>query len=719
MPTSDPIGPISPIGPMGTAVDRPTLHVALVGNPNSGKTSIFNQLTGANQRVANYPGVTVEVTHGRCRRNGLDLQIVDLPGTYSLTANSPEERIARDWLVQNRPDVIVQVIDASNLERSLYLTMQLAELGGRLVIDLNMIDEATQKGIRIDRAGLGEHLRAEVVETVASRGDGIQNLLTTINAAHAREPLDGATLFDFGEDLGRVIGKLSWRLRLAGDSASALPHRWAAIKYAEADAEVRRWLAETVEGGRDIARKTDRELDSLRRRANASIESLIANVRYGKLAAILAETQAQAPSPAPALSTRLDAVFMHKWLGMPLFLLIMAGLFQFVFALGEPLTHGLDWLFHRAAALVQGSMADGPLRSLMVDGLIHGVGGVLIFLPNIVLLFMAIGVLERCGYMARAAFLIDRLMHKIGLHGRSFIPLVTGFGCSVPAIMATRTLEHERDRLATMMVIPLMSCSARLPIYTLLIPAFIPLPWRGPVLLMMYATGIALAVVLVKVLRLTILAGEATPFVMELPPYRMPTLRSVWQDIWSKSALYLRKAGTIILALSILLWAANSYPKKPAYDIDLRPAGLTAAQIDAARRGEDLAHSISGRLGRLMEPAFAPLGFDWRICTALVGAVAAKEVLVAQLGIINAMDDPSSEPGRLQQLLAERYSPLTGVCIMLFALIATPCTSTVAVMRRETNSWKWPLAQFAGLTAIAYVLTFAVYQIGRALGMGV
>lgn len=706
-------------------INEHTLQVALVGNPNSGKTSLFNYLTGANQRVANYPGVTVEVTEGRCRRGGTDLRLVDLPGTYSLTANSPEERIARDWLIQNRPDVVVQVIDATNIERSLYLTMQLAELlgglGGRLVLDLNMIDEAGQRGIRIDRQKLGERLGAEVVETVASRGEGAAELLTVINNALATKTFDHGASHDFGGDLGRVIGKMAWRLRLAGESAAGLPHRWAAIKYAEGDGEIRRWLIEEVEGGREIARKTDHDLKRLRLGARASIESQIADVRYGRIATIMAEAVARAAAAPPTLASRLDRIFMHRWLGMPIFLLIMTGLFEFVFALGEPLTRGLDWLFHVVAGWIEGVMAAGPLRSLLVDGLIHGVGGVLIFLPNIVLLFMAIGVLERCGYMARAAFLIDRLMHRIGLHGRSFIPLVTGFGCSVPAIMATRTLEHERDRLATMMAIPLMSCSARLPIYTLLIPAFIPLPWRGAVLLTMYGIGIVLAIGLVKLLRLTILAGEATPFVMELPPYRMPTLGSVWQDIRVKSALYLGKAGTIILALSILLWAANSYPKKPVHEIDRSPAreSMSAEQIEAARRGEDLEYSVSGRVGHLMEHVFKPIGFDWRICTALIGSVAAKEVLVAQLGIVNSMDDAGREPGRLRQALARRYTPLVGVCIMLFALIATPCASTVAVMRRESHSWRWPLAQFAGLTTLAYVLTLAVYQAGRALGIGV
>ncbi len=701
-----------------------TLLIALVGNPNSGKTSLFNYLTGSNQRVANYPGVTVEVSEGRRRGADADLRIVDLPGTYSLTANSPEELIARDWIIRNRPDVIVQVIDAANIERNLYLTIQLKELlgglGGRLVLDLNMIDEARDRGIRIDRDKLGRRVGAAVVETVASRGEGVAELLSTINNPLASKTIDHAADCDFGSDLGRMIGKMTWRLRLAGESADGLPHRWAAIKFAEGDAEIRRWLTEQVEGGRDIAQKTDRDLKRLRVAARVSTESLIADVRYGLLASIMAEAVEPAAEP-PTLADRLDRLFMHRWLGMPLFLGIMAVLFEFVFALGEPLTRGLDGLFHLLAGRIEGLMAAGPLRSLLVDGLIHGVGGVLIFLPNIVLLFMAIGVLERCGYMARAAFLIDRLMHKIGLHGRSFIPLVTGFGCSVPAILATRTLEHERDRLATMLVIPLMSCSARLPIYTLLIPAFIPLPWRGAVLLLIYVTGVVLAIGLVKLLRMTILAGEATPFVMELPPYRMPTLQSVWMDIWSKSALYLRKAGTIILALSILLWAANSYPKKPAYDIDRSASRLSmsAGQIEAARRSEALEYSVSGRIGHLMEHAFRPLGFDWRICTALIGSIAAKEVLVAQLGIVNAMDDASGEPGRLRQLLARRYTPLTGFCLMLFALIATPCTSTVAVMRRESHAWRWPLAQFAGLTALAYLLTLAVYQAGLALGIGV
>ncbi len=714
----------SMIPPAATIAAPPqVLSVALVGNPNSGKTSIFNALTGSSQRVANYPGVTVEVAHGVCRRDGCELQLVDLPGTYSLTANSPEERIAREWLVRRRPDVIVQVVDAANLERSLYLTMQLAELGARLVLDLNMMDEAAARGIGIDTEKLAQRLGVEVVTTVASRGEGLEALVAAVGRTAQSRPMRGEELFDYGSDLGRLIDKLAWRLRLTNGRAAALPARWAAIKFIEGDAEIQYWLRNAIPGGGGIANKTLLEMERLGGQNNQSMEAMIAEARYGALAGVITETVVSATPVGqhPTPTSRIDAIVMHRWLGMPIFLALMVALFQFVFTMGEPLMGAIELGIGALATLVTALVPDGPLRSLLVDGIIHGVGGVIVFLPNIVLLFMAIGLLERCGYMARAAFLVDRLMHKIGLHGRSLMPLVTGFGCSVPAIMATRTLEHERDRLATMMAIPLMSCSARLPIYTLLIPAFIPLAWRGVTLFLIYLIGILLAIVLVKLLRVTLLAGEPTPFVMELPPYRLPTPRAVLMDIWQKSALYLRKAGTIILAISIVLWVANSYPQKPLFDVDASAAAasMSAEELETARQGEALAYSISGRLGRAMEPVFAPLGFDWRICTAFIGALAAKEVLVAQLGIVNALGEGDGGSPRLRRVLAERYPPLAGFCIMLFSLIAAPCMATVAVVRRESNSWRWPLLQFTGLTLLAYFLTMAVYQTGRALGWGI
>ena len=430
--------PLDPVLPAAPA----TLTVALLGNPNSGKTSLFNALTGARQRVANYPGVTVEVAEGSCRWDGVAIRLVDLPGTYSLTANSPEERIAREFLIRERPDVVLQVLDAGNLERSLYLTMQLCELGVRLVLDLNMIDEAEARGLRIDRATLARLIDTEVVATVASRGIGLDEIPTAVRRALDRPPVRGTDFLRYDSGLERLVDKLAHRLRQANGSAAEYPPRWAAIKIAEGDVEIDRWLREQVRQGADIARKTELEAEQLRRSAGQSLESLIAEGRYAALATIVRETLHSGASVAEEhpLTRRLDAIFLHRFAGLPIFLAAMVLLFQFVFTLGAPLMGVIEWLFATLGGLVAAALPAGPLRSLLVDGVIGGVGGVVVFLPNIVLLFMAIGVLERCGYMARAAFLIDRLMNKIGLHGRSFIPLVPGFGCSIPATMATRPL---------------------------------------------------------------------------------------------------------------------------------------------------------------------------------------------------------------------------------------------------------------------------------------
>lgn len=699
-----------------------TLHIALSGNPNAGKTSIFNNLTGANQRVANYPGVTVETKEGTSQRGETAFRVVDLPGTYSLTANSPEEQIARLHLIDDKPDVVVQVVDASNLERSLYLTLQLLELGLPLVLDLNMMDEARARGMRIDTRNLSELLGVEVVETVASRNEGSEAIFEAVlrTLASPRRPLR----MEYQDELGALIGELTGRLAETSASPARFPARWAAIKFMESDPEVADWMRGEVPGGRELFEEFRGRSRVLAERAGESLESLVAEARFSIVAGVFRETVEWQISAyrRQEISERIDAVILNRYLGFPLFLLTMYAMFQFVFSLGAPPMHWIAEAFHYLGGLIEHHMAAGPLRSLLTDGLIGGVGGVIVFVPNIMLLFFAIGLLERSGYMARAAFIMDRIMHRIGLHGRSFIPLLTGFGCSVPAIMATRTLEHEKDRLATMMVVPLMSCSARLPIYSMLIPAFFAVPYRGLIFFLIYSIGVALAVVLVKLLRVSVLAGESTPFVMELPPYRLPTLRSTLLDMGQNSMMYLRKAGTIILAVSIVLWTATSYPKKTVFEIDRSPraAQLSAGQLAKARDAENLANSVAGRIGRTMEPAFRPLGFDWKICTALIGALAAKEVFVAQLGIVHSLGNTEEDADRadLGLLLKRHYTPLTGFCIMLFCLIASPCMATVAVMRRESNSWKWPLIQFLGLTAMAWVLTWSVYLAGSLLHLG-
>jgi ferrous iron transport protein B len=714
---------------MSTALTDPpasatrVIHAVLAGNPNAGKTSIFNNLTGAHQKVANYPGVTVETVESEVERGDTLFRLVDLPGTYSLTANSPEERIARDYILDHKPDVVVQVIDSANLERSLYLTVQLRELGVRLVLDLNMFDEAEARGMHIDCARLAERLGVEVVTSIGNRGLGTPEILDAIERA-SQMPLLPCQL-RFNESTGRVIEKLVLRLAQANGSAQRYPLQWAAIKCLEGDREIWRWLEHDVHDGTAIGRKTSAEINWLKNKTGESIESLIAQARYLTVNGIYKNiVKLDHPQDhGDPLSEKIDAVLLHRVWGLPIFLLTMYLMFQFTFTLGQYPMDLIDGGFNALGGWLGGAMPDGPLRSLLVDGIIAGVGGVIVFLPNILLLFFFIGLLEKSGYMARAAFLMDRVMNKVGLHGRSFIPLLTGFGCSIPAIMATRTLEHERDRLATMMVVPLMSCSARLVIYMFLIPAFFAVQLRGLVFFSMYAIGIVLAVVLVKLLRISLLKGESTPFVMELPPYRRPTLRSILAEMWSKSRSYLKKAGTIILAISIVLWFAASYPVKKTFDIDRSPqaAQMTPGELSAAHQSEEIAYSVAGRIGHAMEPIFKPLGFDWRICTGLIGAFAAKEVFVAQMGIVYAVGDAEDDAGAatLRQQLQRRYPPLVAFCIMLFCLLSFPCISTFAIMRKESNSWKWAILQSGSYTALAYLLTLLIYQVGRAFGIGV
>jgi len=633
-----------------------TVRVALAGNPNCGKTSLFNALTGARQHVGNYAGVTVEKRTGRYERGGRRYEVVDLPGTYSLTAWSPEERIAQDSLRSGEHDVVVVVADSTNLKRGLVLLAQVLEAGSNVALALNMADEAAAAGQRLDLPELRRRLGIPVVETVGHRRRGVDALRRAID--------DAAT-----------SGPPAARVDLGG------------VGEPSADEDEALHLATAY------ARVVDRLLDGV-------VE------------------QAARPD-ARALSDRIDRLLVDRVAGLPIFAAVMYGVFWLTFTLGEVpmgwLEAGFDWL----AGLVDGLWPagyDSPLRSLLVDGVIGGVGGVIVFLPNILLLFAGLALLEDSGYMARAAFLMDRVMHRFGLHGRSFLPLMTGFGCSVPGIMATRTLEHDRDRLTTMLVLPLMSCGARLPIWLLLIPAFFPSAWRAPVLWAIYATGIGVALLLAFVLRRSLLRGADAPFVMELPPYRLPALSGVGAKMVERGWLYLRKAGTVILAISVLMWLATSYPKPSAYQVDAEvAAGATLPEGELSRRraAEDLHASAAGYVGRALEPALRPLGFDWRIATALVGAFAAKEVFVAQMGIVYAKGEVDETSDGLRAALRRDYSPAVGLSLVLFLLIATPCMATLAITRRESGSWRWAFLQLGGLTAVAWTVSLVVYQVGR------
>jgi ferrous iron transport protein B len=679
------------------------ITAALAGNPNSGKTSIFNQLTGAHQHVGNYPGVTVEIKQGLCKYKDYNITLVDLPGTYSLSAYSDEELVARNFMIDERPDVVIDIVDASCIERNLYLATQLIEMNVPLVLAFNMSDVAEQNGMVFDIVQLSRLLEARIVRTVGNKGKGKTELLDAVIETAEQTKKPRRHKINYGEEIEHELGQLE---KLIADKEYSLiqkyDSRWLAVKLLEHDDDITAKIQD-----RNVLDAVTTSVDHLKDIFRDNPEVIIADRRYGFISGACQETIKTTVELRHNYSDMIDAVVTHRILGLPIFLLLMYLTFVLTFKIGGYPMGWLEWFFGRLGDIVAGlwpAGSDNWLKSLLVDGIIGGVGGVLVFLPNILMLFLMIALLEDTGYMARAAFIMDRIMHKIGLHGKSFIPMLIGFGCSVPAIMATRILENRRSRLTTIMVIPLMSCGARLTIYALIIPAFFPEKWEGSVMWLIYLIGIIIAVVCIKILRLTVFKGETMPFVMELPPYRVPTFKSICIHMWQRGWLYLRKAGTIILGVSIVLWFAMSYPKP---DKELHP-DLTPQQADQER----LEHSAIGRLGKTIEPALKPLGFDWKIGTALIGATAAKEVFVSQLAIIYAVGDETDGKITLRQKLQANYTPLTGFCIMLFCLIYAPCIATVAMTRQETNSWGWAMVQFFGLTVLAYLVTFAVFQIG-------
>jgi ferrous iron transport protein B len=680
------------------------ITVALAGNPNSGKTTIFNMLTGSRQHVANYPGTTVEIKQGKCAFGDYKIIFADLPGTYSLTAYSEEELIARNFIIDQRPDVVVHVVDSSNIERNLYLTTQLLEMNVPLVLAFNMSDIARQKGLLFDIDKLAGLLHCPIVQTVGRKNEGKNQLLDAIVKVAESGKTDTSRLVRYGSEIEEELAKIEGLIDSQDNElVEKYGLRWLAVKLLEQDPEVSLKAA-----GAELADRVRDSVEHLESIFKDNPQIVMADRRYGFISGACTETIKSTVEARHSLSDSIDAVVIHRVFGLPIFLLLMYVVFLLTFKIGKYPMDGLEWFFDSAAGWLEQVWPDDSilwLKSLLIDGVIAGVGGVLVFLPNILLLFLWIAFLEDTGYMARAAFIMDRIMHKMGLHGKSFIPMLIGFGCSVPAIMATRILENRRNRLTTIMVIPLMSCGAKLTIYALIIPAFFPDYLQGPMLWIIYIIGIVLAVIAARVLRNTLFRGETTPFVMELPPYRLPTARAVLLHMWQRAWMYLKKAGTIILAISVILWALTSYPKLP---IKLA-SDFSDEQIPQA----ELEYSIIGRFGKVIEPALKPLGFDWKIGTALIGATAAKEVFVAQLGIVYAVDEQGEHPAVLGDKLKRVYTPLTGFCIMLFCLIYAPCAATLAITRAETRSWRWPLFQFTYLTVLAYILTLVTYQLGR------
>ena len=704
------------------------MTVALAGNPNSGKTTIFNNITGARQHVGNYAGVTVERREGFRRFQGQDLLLVDLPGTYSLTANSLDEIVARNVIIDEKPDLIVNILDASNLERNLYLALQLLELERPLVLALNMTDMAEKAGIRINSDVLRTRLGVPVVKLIGNRNQGTEELLQTVVESSKRTIYRPFSI-DYGAKIEAAIVEVTEALQNL--THVKFPIRWLAVKLLENDTEVQASLLK-IEGGSAVAAIVARVRNKTAVLLGEELEIAMAEARYRVVADIVAEFVDSSGRQEQTVSDRIDRVLTHRVLGLPLFFGIMWLLFNVVFTVGEIPQGWIEDAVKWFSDLVSANLAEGELRSLLVDGIIGGVGSVLTFLPSILLLFFGIALLEDTGYMARAAFVMDRVMRAVGLHGKSFIPLLLGFGCSVPAVMGARTLENKSDRMVTILVSPLMSCSARLPVYTLLIAAFFSENVAGSVLFSIYFLGISLAILMALVFRKWMFPGASEPFIMEMPPYHLPTLRSIAIHMWERSILYLKKAGTLILAASILIWFITNYPANVEYskDYDAAKGQITEqydevaakpllAQLDQEQAGEKLALSYAGQFGHFIEPVIKPLGFDWKMGVGLVSAVAAKEVLVSTLATIYSVGDVEDDSQSLQEALAAdaAFSPLVAFSLMVFTLIYSPCLAVLAVVRRETNSWKWPAFSFVYSTTLAWIMSFVVYQGGRLIGM--
>lgn len=700
---------------VSTIVDssRHIINIALIGNPNCGKTSLFNTLSGMREHVGNYSGVTVDAKSGKFEYNGYKFNIVDLPGTYSLACYSPEELYVRTYLRDYTPDVIVNVVDASNLERNLYLTTELIDMDRSMVIALNMYDELRNRGVTLDYETLGDMIGVPMMPIVAKNGEGVNRLLDEIISVYeGRSSSVRHVHVSLGNDIEGAVRKLIDAIKADGKIGRHFSPRYIAIKLLEGDSEAEK-AVRALPGGTSLLLLRDRLKAQLEEITDEDVSSTIAAEKYGFIAGALAETMS-APSAHNDGRTRIiDAFVTNKLFGIPLFFAIMFFIFWATFFVGA---YPVEWIENGVAALssfVAEVMPDGMLKDLIADGIIGGVGGVIVFLPNILILYFCISFMEDSGYMARAAFIMDKVMHRIGLHGKSFIPLVMGFGCNVPAIVSSRTIESRSSRLITILINPFMSCSARLPIYVLLIGTFFS-AHAALVFMAIYMTGIIAAVITARLLRKFLFKRDETPFVMELPPYRMPTARAMVIHTWSKGVQYLKKMGGTILIASIIVWALNYFPRHDWTDA-IQPASENTA-IDTTR------DSYLEMMGKAINPVMEPLGFHWRASVATLAGVPAKEIVVSTLGVLYTDNEAVSE-GRLSDRLTAPspvtgkpdFTPASALSFMLFILLYCPCIATVVAIVRETHSWRWGAFSVIYNTVFAWIVAFIVYQTAQLL----
>lgn len=690
------------------------INVALIGNPNCGKTSLFNVASGAREHVGNYSGVTVDAKTGTFRQDDVTFRIVDLPGTYSLACYSPEELYVRKYLRDNEPDVIVNIVDATNLERNLYLTTELINMNRPMVIALNMFDELKQKGISLDYKKLSEMIGVPIVPTVARTGEGIRQLFDAVIAvAEDRHAVVRHVHVTLGKELEQSVGVLNRALKADPDLRPRFSPRYMAIKLLENDKEVES-LVEGTKDAKEIFELRDCEVERLAEVfPGEDVESLIAGESYGFISGALAETMEQNPVDSADTTRVLDAIVTNRLFGFPIFLAIMAFIFWATFSVGQ---YPMDWIEAAVGwlgSLVEQYMPDGPLKDLIGDGIIGGVGGVIVFLPNILILYFCLSFLEDSGYMARAAFIMDKVMHRMGIHGKSFIPLVMGFGCNVPAIMSTRSIESRSSRLITILINPFMSCSARVPIYVLLIGAFFP-DHATLAFMSLYILGILVAVLTARMLRRFYFKADETPFVMELPPYRLPTFKASCRHMWAKGEQYLRKMGGVILVASIIVWALNYFP---LHDEQASTPSFEAEQIDEGRI-DTSRDSYLEMAGKAVNPVMEPAGFHWRATVAVLAGIPAKEIVVSSLGVLYTGDEEVAESKLSERIKAP--NPVTGkpdftsasaLAFMVFVLLYFPCMATLVAIVKETGHWGYGLFSVVYNTAVAWLAAVITYQI--------
>ena len=708
--------------------ERRTINVALVGNPNCGKTSLFNFASGAHGHVGNYSGVTVDATEAHASMFGYEFNLTDLPGTYSLSCYSPEELYVREHLTEKMPDVVINVIDASNLERNLYLTTQLVDMNIRMVCALNMYDEFERRGDRLDLEVLSRLFGMPIVPTSFKNGEGVKELFKAVIQVYEGTNKASRHLhINYGHEIEDGIAHIQKYLKADEHITQHYSTRYLALKLLEHDSQVLDYLGKHMAGEQrmhdfhNLTNARDKASARVKEETGNDSETAIMDAKYGFINGALTEAGYKTGTKEDTyrMTHRIDGVLSNKYIGFPIFFLILYVMFEVTFTLGQ---YPMDWIEEAVAWLgekISDGIPEGPLKAMLVDGVIGGVGSVIVFLPQILILYFFISLMEDSGYMARAAFIMDKLMHKMGLHGKSFIPLIMGFGCNVPAVMATRTIESRRSRIITMMILPFMSCSARLPIYIMIAGTFFSVAYRSWVLLSLYAVGIAMSIIVSKIFSSLVIKGEDTPFVMELPPYRWPTPKAIWRHTWEKGKEYLKKMGGIILVASIIVWALGYFPHN-----------------DDLPHAQQQEQSYIGRMGKAIEPVFSPQGFNWKLDVSLLAGVGAKEIVASSIGVLYSGDDEiddddddddefsedtefsedSEKYTRLRQaMLREGITPMAAYAYLIFILLYFPCVATIVAIKNETGSWRWALFAASYTTVVAWITSALVFQIGSLL----